>query len=87
MKYLFNSIKSTEIKSNKDFIRNLKLMNKSEFPFVKILLINTFAMSLFGLATPLAVQSVINSITSTAMIQPLIVRALHFAEALDCTPQ
>jgi putative ABC transport system ATP-binding protein len=72
MKYIFNNDKSSEIKTGESFIKNLKLINQTEFPFIRIMLINTFAMSLFGLATPLAVQSVINSITSTALIQPLV---------------
>lgn len=65
-----------KIRSTIRFRDALRLMNFPEFPFVRVILINTLAMSLLGLAIPLSIQMVINAIIRTAMRQPLIILSL-----------
>lgn len=72
MKLQFHYKSDNKIVSGGRFRDNFKLMQFPEFPFIKVILVNTLAMSLLGLAIPLSIQSVINTITSRAMFQPLV---------------
>lgn len=76
MKLQFQHKTDKQIYSTARFRDNLRLMQFPEFPFIKVILVNTFAMSLLGLAIPLSIQSVINTITSRAMVQPLVMLCL-----------
>ena len=76
MKLRFNYKTDKLIRSKARFRDNFKFMQTPEFPFIKVILINTLAMSLLGLAIPLSIQSVINNITSRAMLQPLVILCL-----------
>lgn len=76
MKLYFQYKSDSKIESNGRFRDNFKLMQFPEFPFIKVILVNTLAMSLLGLAIPLSIQSVINTITSRAMFQPLVMLCL-----------
>lgn len=72
MKLQFQYKSDEKISSGGRFRDNFKLMQFPEFPFIKVILVNTLAMSLLGLAIPLSIQSVINTITSRTMFQPLV---------------
>jgi putative ABC transport system ATP-binding protein len=61
------------IRSGIRFRDAIKLLSRPDFGFVKIILVNTLAISLLSLAVPLAVQSVINNIGIRTMVQPLAV--------------
>lgn len=76
MKLKFTYKTDKFIRSTARFRDNFKLMQFPEFPFIKVILINTLAMSLLGLAIPLSIQSVINNITSRTMLQPLVILCL-----------
>lgn len=76
MKLKFNFKTDKLIYSTARFRDNFKLMQFPEFPFIKVILVNTLAMSLLGLAIPLSIQSVINNITSRTMLQPLVLLCL-----------
>lgn len=76
MKLKFTHKTDKFIRSTARFRDNFKLMQFPEFPFIKVILVNTLAMSLLGLAIPLSIQSVINNITSRAMMQPLVILCL-----------
>lgn len=76
MKLLFQHKSDRQIHSKARFRDNFRLMQFPEYPFIKVILVNTFAMSLLGLAIPLSIQSVINQLTSRAMFQPLLMLCL-----------
>lgn len=72
MKLKFQYKTDNKIFSTGRFRDNFKYMQFPEFPFIKVILVNTFAMCVLGLAIPLSIQAVINTITSRAMLQPLV---------------
>lgn len=61
---------------NLRFRDQLRIMARPELGFIKGILINTLAMSLLGLAIPIAVQSVINNIGVRTMLQPVVILSL-----------
>lgn len=65
-----------DLKSGMRFRDQLKIMARPESGFIKGILVNTLAMSLLGLAIPIAVQSVINNIGARTLIQPLVILSL-----------
>lgn len=76
MKLQFTTKTDSQIRSTARFRDNFALMIYPEFPFIKAILVNTFAMSILGLGIPLTIQTVINTITSSAMMQPLVMLCL-----------
>jgi putative ABC transport system ATP-binding protein len=66
-----------QIRSAKTRFRDqLKILARPEFGFIKAIIVNTLAMSILGLAVPVAVQSIINNIGVRTMLQPVIVLTL-----------
>ncbi|MFZ4715751.1 MAG: ATP-binding cassette domain-containing protein [Bacteriovoracaceae bacterium] len=61
---------------NMRFRDQIKIMAKPELGFIKAIIINTLAMSLLGLAVPIAIQSIINNIGVRTLIQPIVVMSL-----------
>ncbi|MFY7994197.1 MAG: hypothetical protein ACOVP4_12950 [Bacteriovoracaceae bacterium] len=84
-KYLFHSKSDVRIKSGQRFRDQLRLMSKPEMGFVKVIVINTLAVTLLSLAVPLAVQVIINNIGVRTMAQPLVILCLVLFFILSCS--
>lgn len=76
MKLQFTYASDAKIRSKARFRDNFKLMAFPEFPFIKVILVNTLAISLLGLAVPLTVQGLINVLISRSLKQPLVMLSL-----------
>ena len=84
-KYLFHSKSDVRIKSGERFRDLLRLMAKSEMGFVKVIVVNTLAVTMLSLAVPLAVQVIINNIGVRTMAQPLVILCLVLFFILSCS--
>lgn len=84
-KYLFHSKSDVRIKSGERFRDLLRLMSKSEMGFVKVIVVNTLAVTMLSLAVPLAVQVIINNIGVRTMAQPLVILCLVLFFILSCS--
>lgn len=84
-KLKFHQRTDSLIRSGQRFRDQLKLMSRPEFGFVKVIVINTLAISLLSLGVPLAIQTIINNIGIRTMIQPLVVMSVILFFILSCS--
>lgn len=84
-KLKFHSKLDGLIRSGDRFRDLLRIMAKPESGFIKAIVINTMAVNLLGLAAPLAIQTIVNSIGVRTMKQPLIVLCAILFIILCCS--